>query len=109
MEHQSNNSNEPFKVSGWSTNPCGEISISTPEPCQLNGIFKKKRGRPKMKEKFFYDPYETKGDIIVGIDPGGVQVGDIITVGITDSKSGYVTNIIDNNTVEINWNITYKE
>jgi hypothetical protein len=59
---------------------------------------KKKRGRPKMEETFFYDPNETEKRFLMGID----------TVYYKD-RNGYVTNLIGNNTVEFNWQITYKE
>lgn len=97
---------EPFSIDGWATQPNGEISIQT-NPIQFTGNLPKKRGRPKMTEQFWYDPDED-GDLFIGIDVADIQRGDVVRIGSTDTI-GYVTNIVNGNTIQINWKITYKE
>lgn len=96
-----------FSIDGWTTNPCGEVVLKEPEARQLTGKFPKKKGRPKMTETFFYDPHETSGDILVGIDTATTKIGDVVIAGA--GRSGYITKLIGSNTVKINWQITYKE
>lgn len=96
-----------FSIDEWTINPCGEIALAEPEECGavFHGRFQKKRGRPKMEEKFFYDPYEIGGDILVGIDTASVKIGDAVIVGV--NRRGHVTKLIGSNTVKVNWKITY--
>ncbi len=54
-----------MKKNRWTTNPCGEIPLGKPVKCYMS---RKKRGRKKMTEVFFYDP-EAK-QYIMGVDPG---------------------------------------
>jgi len=86
----------------------GEITLSKHEKCNLPHPSFKKRGRPRMEEKFFYDPHEKEGDLFMGIDVADINRGDMVRVGSTN-MTGYVTKIVDNNTLQINWQITYKE
>ena len=77
------------------------------EDAVFHGKFSKKRGRPKMTEQFFYNPNKEECGIIVGIDTSGIGVGSVM---VQDSEiSGFVTKIINGNTLQINWQLTYKE
>ncbi len=95
---------EPFSIDVWK-NPCGEIALTEPEPCQLTGNFSKKRGRPKMTETFFYDPYEN--DSVFANVSGifmGIDVGSVITSSFGKSQ---VVEVMDNNTLKVKWEVTY--
>lgn len=73
----------------------------------FEGRFPKKRGRPKMEETFFYDPYETGEQFLVGMDTATTKVGDVVV--FSTGRSGYVTKLIGSNTVKFNWQITYEK
>lgn len=65
------------------------------------------RGRSKMKEKFFYDPYE-KHATLIGVDvANGIEVGNII-VGSREEIRTYITTINNKFGNEFNWQITYE-
>ena len=95
---------ESFSFEGWSTNPCGKIELA--EPAQFTGNWKKKPGRKKMYEKFFYNP-EWEYGVLVGVDvANGVQIGDVV-VNTESDIHGYITQIRSETEVKIKWEITY--
>lgn len=78
-------------------------SIDPKTEFSFTGKFPKKKGRPKMDEKFFYDPYE--GDKSVFADVSGAFIG--IDVGSVITSSFGKVQAIDDNTLKIIWKIIY--
>jgi hypothetical protein len=68
------------------------------------GKFPKKRGRKKMTEKFFCDPY--KKETLTGYSFSGFDVGDYV-VNQSAGAIATITKVVNKNTVEIKWEITY--
>jgi hypothetical protein len=83
----------------FKTNPCAEIPLEKPFKCNLVA---KPRGRKKMTEKFFYNPHKEESGLLIGMD---VAAGDLVYS--VSSTIGHVTKIVNENTVEIKWEITY--
>lgn len=97
-----------FNIDGWTTNPCGEIVLAEPEEwVEFTGKFPKKRGRPKMEETFFYDPYEGDKPVFFADVSGAFMGVDVSSIIMSSFGKALVTEVIDNNTLKIKWEITY--